>query len=310
MQWREYTPADLETYTALRNAAMSDYMLSSAQIAKMDATLKHGTPHARWLAFEDGVLVAAFNLEPPRSGGLDGELRLGLALEPNHQHFEHAAFQRALQAARDLRASSVRVYAQEASAQHTFYSAQGFVETDRMWDSKLAVATVNLETFADDLKRVRYAGLRVITLEGRLEDAALLESYYDSTIELLQDVPATTPFVPWTFAVWRERTLTDPMFLPDAHFIGVVGEDIVAVSQLFGSARDGVLDTGLTGVRRAYRGRGFGLALKLEAIRYALANGKETIYTTNHVVNRPMLSINDRLGFKPEPARVQLRLTL
>ncbi len=56
----------------------------------------------------------------------------------------------------------------------------------------------------------------------------------------------------------------------------------------------------LTGVKQVYRGRGLGKWLKAEMLFYIKENLPETIFiqTGNANFNAPMLSINDRMGFK------------
>src|SRR5262249_28262313 len=57
-----------------------------------------------------------------------------------------------------------------------------------------------------------------------------------------------------------------------------------------------------TGVLREYRRRGIAMALKLRAILYAKSAGYSRIKTWNEQGNRPMLSINEALGFIKQPA--------
>ena len=59
---------------------------------------------------------------------------------------------------------------------------------------------------------------------------------------------------------------------------------------------------GLTAVLPPYRRRGIALALKLRGIRYAQAVGCPAILTGSEEHNRPMLTLNARLGFVPQPA--------
>ncbi len=62
----------------------------------------------------------------------------------------------------------------------------------------------------------------------------------------------------------------------------------------------------ITGVERAYRGRHIALALKLLGIRYAKARGALTIRTNNDSQNVPMLAVNRKLGYRPEPGIYRL----
>jgi GNAT superfamily N-acetyltransferase len=62
-----------------------------------------------------------------------------------------------------------------------------------------------------------------------------------------------------------------------------------------------------TGVLRSHRGRKLALALKLVAIRYARSHGVQTLHTNNDSFNAPMLAINRKLGYRPQPGKYMLR---
>ncbi|MFC4425872.1 GNAT family N-acetyltransferase [Deinococcus navajonensis] len=73
------------------------------------------------------------------------------------------------------------------------------------------------------------------------------------------------------------------------------------------AARPGTVQNGLTGVLPGWRGQGLALALKLAAARSALARGHTQARTNNHSINRPMLAVNEKLGFVRESATITLR---
>ena len=70
---------------------------------------------------------------------------------------------------------------------------------------------------------------------------------------------------------------------------------------IYSSDRPTMIFQGLTGVKNEYRGRGLGKWLKAEMLAYIRDNFPEvtTIATDFALVNKPMIAINRRIGFKP-----------
>jgi len=64
--------------------------------------------------------------------------------------------------------------------------------------------------------------------------------------------------------------------------------------------------TDLHGRGWPHRGRGLGLAVKVEAPRRAKAAGMRELRTDNHSRNAPMLAINTRLGYRRLPGWIEV----
>ena len=187
-----------------------------------------------------------------------------------------------------------------------FYRAAGFVELERQWESRLNVTTFDPASFMWASQKAAQAGVTFTTLADKLEDETTQRLLYDITVELLQDVPFAQPKAVWPFEVWLERSLNNPMRDPAGSFLAFSGDDLVGVSELYRMQNPASLKTGITGVRKAHRRKGVAQTLKLNAAAYAKAVGATEIITTNHTTNRPMLAINEAMGFVKDPAWITL----
>ena len=72
-------------------------------------------------------------------------------------------------------------------------------------------------------------------------------------------------------------------------------------------ARPTVAMHDMTGVKRAWRGRGIAGALKRAEIAWAKENGYTRLETQNEERNEPILRLNERHGYVVEPGAVTVR---
>ena len=204
----------------------------------------------------------------------------------------------------------VRSSTQESKAESVrWLEKRGFVEKMRNWESHLDVASVDAARFAS--KAVVPDGIRILTLaEARREDPECLRTLFDLGNEIGPDIPNPDVFTPSTFEMFQAH-MGGPDALPDGQFYAKAGDRFVGLSTLWRSeGSPDVLYQGLTGVVRAYRGRGLAWALKMRTISYARSHGFRQIRTWNNTMNRPILNINEALGFAKQPVWITFEKAL
>jgi RimJ/RimL family protein N-acetyltransferase len=113
------------------------------------------------------------------------------------------------------------------------------------------------------------------------------------------DVPSRAPRTPWSFSEWRAETLDHPLLDLDASVVVLEHGEPVSFAWLYSDRGGQRAETLMAATRRDRRGRGLATTAKIESTRRAAALGITRILSGNDLDNRPMLAINDKLGFAP-----------
>lgn len=187
-----------------------------------------------------------------------------------------------------------------------FAERQRFHVERHIFESTLDLAAFDETPFVAQLSAAEAAGIRFASLAELGDTDEARRKLHALNEEAAMDVPGSdrTPRPYDAFA--------DQVF--GAHWFRAEGQIVALASETWiGLSAAGIFDEThsaynmFTGVLPDYRGRGIAQALKLLAIRYARRARATYVRTNNDSENAPMLAVNRKLGYVPEPGYYRMR---
>ena len=148
-------------------------------------------------------------------------------------------------------------------------------------------------------------GIEIVSWAERPD---LARGIYEVALEASPDVPGCEDEIPEPFEDWLVNDMQGSGDKPEATFLALAGDEVVGYAKFsLTAARPKTAHHDLTGVKRAWRGRGIARALKATQIRWAKENGYEDLQTRNDERNAPIRHLNREFGYRPTVGRIYLR---
>lgn len=148
-------------------------------------------------------------------------------------------------------------------------------------------------------------GVEIVTWAERPE---LARGMYEVACEAYPDIPGLDDDEMEPFEDWLSHDMQGSGDRADATFVAVAGDETVGYAKFsLTAARPVSAFHDLTGVKRAWRGRGVARALKAAQIGWAKAKGFKELQTRNDERNAPIRRLNAEFGYRPGIGRIYLQ---
>jgi GNAT superfamily N-acetyltransferase len=148
-------------------------------------------------------------------------------------------------------------------------------------------------------------GIEIVSWAERPD---LSRGIYEVAVEASPDVPGWEDEIVEPFEKWLVNDMQGSGDRPEATFLALAGDEVVGYAKFsLTEAQPTTAHHDLTGIKRAWRGRGIARALKATQIRWAKENGYEELRTRNDERNAPIRYLNREFGYEPTIGRIYLR---
>lgn len=267
-----------------------------------------GWDRPKWVVENDQSEVVAYSIAWRAPWTEPGTLHLTLVVHPDNRGngIGKALYEAVHEWALQVKASRLIVYIRETDGRSVaFAEHHGFVKERHMFESVLELASFDGGKLYESINDAEKKGIRFVTLADEPGEASERKLYelYKATHK---DIPGNNESFPW-FEEWKKWNIDGSGVRPEWIHIAKDGDRYIGVVTLERNEQTKAMYHEYTGVLPEYRGRRIALALKMLAVRTALACGVPYLRTHNDSMNVPMLRINrDLIGFRAEPGSYKM----
>lgn len=190
-----------------------------------------------------------------------------------------------------------------------FAERHGYHIERHIYESVLDLNAFDERPLLGALDAAHAAGIRFATMADLGDTPEARRKLWEVETITVRDIPSITESVR-PFEAFNQQVCEASGYRADCQIVALDGETCVGITRLDPTEATEAMYNAITGVLPAWRRRGIALALKLLAIRAAQRHGARYLRTNNDSENAPMLAVNRRLGYQPEPGYYRMRADL
>lgn len=301
-----FRPMDIGT-DAVDMARLYSYTTAepiSAESARDWWTLRDGEIRVTVLAIDENGQAVGYRDVERETWMSPGRFYMNIVVAPQAQHcgLGTQMYSDALQVARERGATRLESRVREGDEiSMQFAQKRGFRIERHFFESTLDLEAFDEHRFDDLMARVHTDGFRFFTLAQAGVTNENKHKLYDVNRAASLDDPGNDDGTFPDFYAFSKNVFDASWFRADTQLLAAHGDHWVGLSAISVYPADRHAYNAFTGVLRDYRGRQLAQVLKLQTILLAKREGMRYIRTRNDSHNAPMLAVNRKLGYLPEP---------
>ncbi len=307
MDIRKFTDDDYSHIVRLEEAAYPDKKRSEENFRHNDENRAEKCEHQRFIAELDGQVIGHSFYTQWEGTYQPGNFFIYALIHSNHQGegYGKKFYQRLLEELKEHDPKKLEAHAREDKKRALrFLKDRGFKRTMKMWEAELKVDEFDFDEYEGLEEKLEDEGIVLMSLKEIEDDEENKRKLYELHEDVMEDVPLPDEYKRTDYDRFIDGLFNHPGYFPEGYILAIKDDEFVGMSSHWFKEKENSLFTGLTGVRRDYRGKGIATAMKVKALEVAKEENIDKIKTMNETRNEDILHINEKMGFEKKPGWV------
>ncbi len=298
---RDFEKSDYQGIVEVFNSVYLDKASTADDYIEQDQNRHKKCRHRRWVAIFDDTIIGTGTYTQNIFQYHPHKFKIWIALKPEYQN-KGVGSKLYVKICDDLQQfdpiSIITEARDDMPHASRFLLSRGFEEFQKYSEPYLDVDSFDFTPYETLERKLNSNGIVIKTMRELESDSQRDRKLYELDNEIARDLPDEETFTPLDYESFEKTCLKVTYIVPEAYFIAVDGDQYIGLSTLNKHKAEKNMETGLTGVKGDYRRLGIATCLKIKAIAYAKKHQYSKIETENQTGNKPMLELNNKLGFK------------